>query len=65
MDGSGFCADPPNSTNAGNICVTNNDCPSNINNTKATCACTWNYKEPKYCDILMGNEEWQNELSTF
>ena len=66
MNSNGYCEAPPISTNAGKPCQYKYDCPTKTDpNTFASCYCTFNNKEPRYCDILQGNTLWQKEFSLF
>jgi hypothetical protein len=65
MDAGGYCADPPLSLKSGAPCQYKYDCISSDGFGAAQCQCTFNMKEPRYCDILRGNKEWLREFNDF
>ena len=66
MDSQGYCANPPVSANAGKPCQYKYDCPAKQSlTTFAKCDCTFNMKDPRYCDILPGNDPWTLEFANF
>lgn len=66
MDSLGYCKEPPISLKAGKSCQYKYDCDTTLPDALfAGCQCTFNMKEPKYCDILQGNDEWLREFADF
>ena len=52
------CGHKIKSENAGQICTTSSDCPTNIDNYASGCSCTPNEAGLSYCEYESGNYEW-------
>ena len=64
-DPTGNCSDGASSKNKGKECTVNEDCPSVDGSTTAKCACGWNSKKTRHCDLLPGDDEWLNVRELF
>ena len=64
-DPTGNCSEGAVSKNKGKQCDTNDDCPSEDGTTTAKCACGWNTKKNRYCDLLPGDDEWVKARELF
>ena len=46
------------SKNKGQVCKTDNDCPSSRTGQYSNCRCGFNFNGSKYCDTEGGDNEW-------
>ena len=61
----GVCSEGTKSTNKGQTCEIDDDCPSSDGTSYAKCMCGWNTDKIKYCDLLPGDDEWVDVRSKF
>jgi len=54
----GRCSDGVQSTNPGNLCKTDNDCPTGRTGLFAKCRCGFNNNGSKYCEPEGGDTLW-------
>ena len=53
------------SLNKGKEWTVDSDCTSDTTGTHASCSWGWSTTGKKYCDILAGDEEWENARTAF
>lgn len=61
----GRCASLLKSTNKGQTCTTDSDCPTSDDNIFAQCKCGYNTGGLKYCDIEADDDEWAEATQLF
>jgi len=61
----GRCSDGVQSKNKGQVCLTDNDCPTSRTGVYASCKCGYNVNGTKYCDVEGGDEEWMQAREAF
>lgn len=61
----GICGKAPKSTKKGEKCLSDTGCPSDKSGINGACKCGWNDKGDKFCDILEGDEEYDESRRKF